>query len=465
MAPITRIAVIAVALLAGACGGGDTRRTGGEPAGKPTVLTLANGNAQTDELQLFIDKVDELSDGRLRVRAVNDWRAGEKQYERGVLDDVKAAKADLGWVGSRALAGAGVKSFDPLNAPFVLDSYELQDEVLGSEVAERMLADLERIGLTGVTVLPGPLRFLQVDREIDRAAGLAGLRIGGIESAIQHAALRALGAEPVVIAAGDAIDDLNGIESYPVAIHGNRYVQTAKYTVANAPLWPRPYVVFANSDAWDRLPEADRELVVRAADEARPEMLAATLDRERDALDGMCEAGNRTIELSADARDRMHQAVEPVLDRLRNDPLTREAMAEIESASAGREPHSIACRAGSDDKPAALDGVFRATLRKSEPGSDSIADTWRQAGVPQFDVTLELSDGRAVQTCHFPSGPQTCFDEAYTVYRDIIRFSGTGGPACGGRWTLEGRRLRFTDGTCDLPDAKYVWERDWIRTR
>lgn len=82
-----------------------------------------------------------------------------------------------------------------------------------------------------------------------------------------------------------------------------------------------------------------------------------------------------------------------------------------------------------------------------------------------YEVTLELSAGRAVQTCQFPSGPVTCFDAPYTVYRDTIKFPATSGPTCGGRWKLDGDRLRFSDGTCDDPAGRYVWERDWIRTR
>jgi TRAP-type C4-dicarboxylate transport system substrate-binding protein len=105
MSLIARITTTAVALLVAACGGGDTQRTGGATA-KTTVLTLANGNAQTDELQHFIDKVDELSSGRLRLKAVNDWRSGDKHYEKGLIEDVKAGKADLGWVGMRR-AGRG----------------------------------------------------------------------------------------------------------------------------------------------------------------------------------------------------------------------------------------------------------------------------------------------------------------------------------------------------------------------
>lgn len=460
MSLIARIAIIAfTALLLGACGGDDTQRTGGAPVTKAKVLKLANGNGETEALQVFIDKVAELSDGRLRVEPVNDWRQGDKQYEKRLIEDVAAGKADLGWAGSRALATVGVKSFEPLNAPFLLDSYEIEDQVLRSDATKGMLADLDSLGVTGLAVLPGPLRFLQVDREVAGAGELAGLRIAGINSAIQKAALNAMGTRPVVIAAGDSIDGLDGIESTAFAIHGNGYYTTAKYTLADMPLWPRPYVMFANPAAWDELSDADRKLVLQAMDEARPDMLASTVEREEAAFAGMCTDGNHAVALGAAVRARFQQAVEPLLAELRNDPATHDAMAAIEPLGAGQTPYAATCPATGDGPPAALEGTFEATIRNSEPGAESIGD-FAEYGVNSIDMVLELSDGRAVLKQKGPDGWEVGLDEAYTVFRDVIK-SGDGGSA---RYELDGRRLRFTDVNAP-PDGQFIWERTWIKTR
>jgi TRAP-type C4-dicarboxylate transport system substrate-binding protein len=273
MPPITKLALIvgglAAALSVGGCGGGDTQRAGSTPAGATKVLRLANANGSIGELQLFIDKVAKVSNGRLRIEPVNRWRKGQTRYETGLIQDVKAGKADLGWVGSRALASVGVKSFEPLHAPLLIDSYELQDQVLDGDADERMLADLEGIGLAGVAVLPGPLQYLQLDREVDGPAGIAGLKIGYYDSPLQKMALSALGAEPTAIPLGGSIADLNGVEAQAVAIQGNGYLNTAKYTVADTPLWPRPFVVFADNETWTSLPQADRDLIKQAAEQAR----------------------------------------------------------------------------------------------------------------------------------------------------------------------------------------------------
>ena len=43
-----------------------------------------------------------------RIEFKNDWRQGAPSYETGVIGDVKAGKADLGWAGSRAFDSVGV---------------------------------------------------------------------------------------------------------------------------------------------------------------------------------------------------------------------------------------------------------------------------------------------------------------------------------------------------------------------
>ena len=74
-------AALAALVLAGCGGGAD--KAGGESTAKPTVLTLANGNGDTAELQPFADAVRRRSGGSLRIDFKNDWRNGDLDYETG----------------------------------------------------------------------------------------------------------------------------------------------------------------------------------------------------------------------------------------------------------------------------------------------------------------------------------------------------------------------------------------------
>ena len=455
--------VLAAALAIAACGGQDTQRAGGAAPAKSRVLTLANSNGGTGELQIFIDKVAELSNGRLRIKPSNGWRSGEKQYEKGLFEDVKNGKADLGWVASRALDTVGVEAFDPLHAPFLIHSYELQDQVLDADLADTMLAALEPTGVTGVAVLPGPMRFLQVDRKVDAPEGLAGLKIALQDSPVGEATLTAFGAQPVPIGSGGSISGLDGVEAQIASIQGNHYYESAKYTVGDAPLWPRPYVVFADADAWKALSSEDRRVLRDAGEAARSGMLVEALKVEQDALGTVCRAGGEVVTIGDAGLARLQQAAAPVLTRLRNDPATEKAMSEIESMRGGAKPQSLSCPADTSRQQAALTGTFTTTIRKSEPSSDTVTD-FEDSGRNAIKLHLDLADGRAVITEEYPEGPIVGFEDSYTTFKDVIKFAGEGGGPFTAHWKPDGNELHFTD-ISGRADDKYIWGHTWTRER
>jgi hypothetical protein len=358
----------------------------------------------------------------------------------------------------------GAASFDPLHAPFVIDSYELETRLLEGDADEHMLADLKRIGLTGVAVLPGPLQYLQLDRRIDGPAGLAGLRIGYTDASLHKAALSALGARPAPIPTGGDITELDGVVGHAISIHGNAYVNTARYTVADTPLWPRPFVVFANNDTWTSLSQGDRELLQRAAARAHSGMRAALLEREHLAVAGLCRSGAKLINLGPDGQAQMRQAVEPLLAELRTNPATRDTMAEIAALRAGGSPHGLRCPAGpGTTQPAVLTGMYETTIRKAEKGSDALTQDWENSGADALKFRLELANGRAMITVDYPSGRIFGSDEAYSTFKDLIKLQPASSRAFTARWELDGDRLRFSD-VDGQPDEKFVWGRTWIKT-
>ena len=94
-------------------------RAGGDADQDVTVLTFAqpNDGEPPEALLLWADQVSDLSDGSLEIEFENGWRLGEPAYESATVDDIRAGKADLGWVGARALDRAGITSFQALLAP------------------------------------------------------------------------------------------------------------------------------------------------------------------------------------------------------------------------------------------------------------------------------------------------------------------------------------------------------------
>jgi TRAP-type transport system periplasmic protein len=111
---LTAAALVAVAV---GCAGSGGDKAGGAVSGRPMVLTLES----EDHLSLsgateFAAAVKELSGGSMRIKLVPARRSLEVMFEKGVVDDVRTGKAQLGIVGVRVWDTIGVTSFRALLA-------------------------------------------------------------------------------------------------------------------------------------------------------------------------------------------------------------------------------------------------------------------------------------------------------------------------------------------------------------
>jgi len=398
--PIVMLVVMAV--LAG-CTSGGLDKAGGGQARQPVVLTLANSNGVSWELDGFAGEVQRLSAGTMRIDIKSRWRFGQVQYENGLIEDVRAGKADLGVAGSRAWDSVGVNSFRALNAPLLITSYALQDRVLRSPMIGQMLQGLRQLGLAGIGVLPGPLRKpLGITRPLLKPADYAGLRIGVQQSRVADATMRALGATPVWFSATQAITGLDAIEAYISVIQGNRFDTAGRYLTANLNLWPRPLVLFANGKTWASLTAAQRGILRQAAaDDLAPETQVV---RDNEGADTaiLCRRGLlHFLTASPTEVAALRRAVQPVYDQLQRDPQTRRYIQQI-TAMSNEVPAEPAPGCGNPAVPGVaagqLDGVWRYT--------DTVAELAATDGItPDQEVpenygswTLVLDQGRFAVT-------------------------------------------------------------------
>jgi TRAP-type transport system periplasmic protein len=366
-----------ILVLAPACRS-DSNKAGGEREQKPTTLTMADWGFGDEKLAAFLDEVTRLSAGTIRIEPRSNWRRGEVAYENGLIRDVKAGKADLGWSGSRAWDSLGIKSFRALHAPLLVDSYALEEQVVRSPVVTAMLRPLRQIGLVGLGVLPGPMRKpLGVRRPLLEPADYAGLKFGVQQSRVADATMRKLGAEPVWFPAGGDINRFDGVEQQIAAIEGNRYDAVGKFLTSNVNLWPRPLAVFANRKAFESLTSDEQHILSRAVDEAIPAAIASDRHDETASARILCRRGlERFVAASQGDLAALRRAVQPVYDQLERDPGTRAAIRAIERLKRAMRvpPDSLpACREGRAQvagQATTTDGVWRMTTKFGDTPDD-----------------------------------------------------------------------------------------------
>lgn len=324
------LVVSLLAILAG-CGGSGADKAGGGSEGDPVVLRLVS----EDEPALtaapeFADAVERLSGGTLRIELVQAGRGDEIDAERGVVEDVRAGKAELGLMGVRVWDRLGVTGFQALLAPFLVADLGVERRALASPLTQRMLGGVKRVGVVGIAVLPGPLRRpFGVSRPLLGPASYAGRTLGIRPGGVAEATFGALGAGALGYVGG-SLSGLDGAELDATTIAYNGYDRSGGTLTTNVVLWPKPYSLVMNRSAHAALTDAQRQLLRRAGREAvGPELRQLARD-EAASLAAMCERGG--LELAVAAPDEvaaLRAAVQPVYDELSRDPATRRAVASF----------------------------------------------------------------------------------------------------------------------------------------
>jgi len=432
-----RLAALMLAVTAAVAGtacsvGGDA---GDDKAGaaEPSVeLRLANTGAdiaQTPAVGYFVDRVDELSGGHVRIEVEDQWAEFAPDAEQQVVHGVAAGDVDLGWVGSRVFDTLGVGSFQALTAPMLIDSYALENAVIEGGVTEDMMKGLDRLGVEGLAVLADALRRpVSVDAPILEPADWKDTSFGTLKSNQQLDALRALGGDPVEIFGphrSEALENgtLQGFEFGLLLYSDPQWSSRAPYVAANVHLWPQMDVVLVNPERLDGLTSKQRGWLEKAARDAARRS-AELANRDAWALDVACQGGARFADASKADLAALRRAFRPVYAGLRRQSATREFLARIEALKqstpaeavltiptdcTGTAPKLPSVRAATP--PSDLNGTYRWVLTQKD--ADKVGDL--DTGYPHVN-TITLKDGRLEGGCFGVDGGN------YSVQGDRITF-------------------------------------------
>jgi TRAP-type C4-dicarboxylate transport system substrate-binding protein len=483
---MTAVTVAAVLALAACSTDQQTSSNGNDKAGgtaDPVVLTMANtdsGLQFAPAVEYFVNRVEDLSGGSVRIEVSNEWGNFAADAEQQVVTAVTAGDADLGFAGTVVFDTLGVTSLRALIAPMLIDSYPLQEAVIASGIPGEMLTYLEEIGVTGVAVLANRLQKpIAVEAPLLSPADFDGITFQAYRSQTHADALHALGAEQTESfgtnrTAGLTAGEIDGFEMNLNGFAIMELAHLAPYVTANLNLWAQPVVVFANPEALDELSEAQRRLLMQAGAEA-VEQSVVLVGNEADQIAPLCEMGARFANASDADLESFRQVFAPVYATLEQDPPTKRFIEQIEALKEATDPGPALslpaeCTGPADDgvtagngaaspaseaDAAALNGTYRWTLTADDAiEHDQSEELVEELATSPWIFTVGLDDGiwTMAGECDTP-------DCTYAVYANTIVFD----------WHKTGSVLEFTfttdaDGTLHLhptggmnPGDQFVW--------
>ena len=345
------------------------------------------------QLDVFADEVARLSDGTLRVEFAPEWRPGDPNAEPGTIEDVKEGKVDMAWVGARVFDTLGVTSFQPLLAPLLVDSYDLERRVFESGLPEKMLSSVDELGVVGIGVLPGPMRKLVgVDHPFVRLADFEGQIVGGADNTLAERTFEALGATVRSVPAGGSLDGLDGLEQQLGSIWANRYDNQADSVTSNLNLWPRPLVIVMGKQVFESLTPQQQTVLREAGVAAIPGALDASREEDEEAMGNLCRTNFPFVTSSTEELAELRRALEPVYAELASDAEAKSALDAISSLKSEIAisaeapvcaPESEPSSADSGSASSIPDGTYETTVTEADWLNAGLSKKRRPRGPPE----------------------------------------------------------------------------------
>jgi TRAP-type transport system periplasmic protein len=268
------VAALAIALGLAACGDDEEEAGGGaEGGGENTELTLAYATTAQhpygQAVAAFIDKVQKDSGGTITITPQPSYPASEIQ----LIADVRSGAVPMATISTAVWDTADINAFQALQAPFLINNYTLEREVLTGEIGKAMATQAtEQAGdLVVLTIHEGGLRKPLTKRPVTSPADFEGLKIRSVQSEVLAAGLQALGAEPTPVPLPEVFQALqngtvDGMEANLGLIAGEKFYEVAKNVTGNVNFWPFPTALVINKAVWDGLSEEQRTQLQAAAD-------------------------------------------------------------------------------------------------------------------------------------------------------------------------------------------------------
>jgi len=289
----------------------------GKKDGDVTVLKLAHGlNTEhpVHKAMVFMaEKVAEKSQGTMRVDIYPSEQLGN---EKECLEKLQMGALAMTKTSSSPLE-AFVDEMKVLGLPYIFRDSEHYWKVLKGPVGKELLAAGEaNNNLKGLCFYDAGARsFYTVRKPIYTPEDLKGLKIRVQQSPVAMDMVKAMGASPTPISWGELYTSLqqgvvDGAENNPPSLYTSKHYEICKYYTLDEHTMP-PDVLLISPRWWNRLTEAEKQILQEAVDESVEYQRKLWAEFEAESLEAVRHAGVQVI--VPEDKTSFREAVQPML--------------------------------------------------------------------------------------------------------------------------------------------------------
>ena len=296
-------------------------------------------------VERFAELVKQKSQGKLKVAL---YPGGTLGGDLQVVSSMQGGTIDMSVMVPGSLVGLN-KEFGVFDLPFLFKDAREADAVLDGPFGRKLLARLPEKGLVGLSFWDHGFRNVTTNKKpIVAAEDFQGLKLRVQQIPIYIDMMKALGANAVPLPFPELYPALesgtvDGQENPLTSIVGSKLHEAQKFLSITRHTY-NPLLVLASKKTWEKLSEDERNILVDAANEAKPYQRSASRDAEAKALDVIRAAGLKINEVSPAEIERMREKVRPAADKFSKDAgeaVVQELRAEVAKARAAALQASV----------------------------------------------------------------------------------------------------------------------------
>ncbi|MDT8861479.1 TRAP transporter substrate-binding protein [Alkalihalobacillus sp. MEB130] len=288
-----------------------------ENSGDAKIMRMAVATPEerslTKGLVKFGELVEEESNGSIKIEVYpNGQLGGDREVFEGLqLGTIQGTTISTGPVAQFA------QRFSVFDLPFLFPNTDVAYEVLDGPLGTELLEDLPAQGVVGLNYWENGFRHLTNNvREVATVEDIRGLDIRTLENELHIDFWRELGANPTPMAFTELFAALqqgvvDGQENPVGNVTTTNFYEVQDYITKTNHIYNASVFMISQS-FWDQLTDEEKDIITKAADEARDYQRELNQQEDIEAFEFLEEVGMTITKLSSEESEKLFEKVQPV---------------------------------------------------------------------------------------------------------------------------------------------------------
>ena len=301
---------------------------------------MPDSHPQAASMNKFVELVAKYTNNNVQLKAFHNAVLGSDEKQ---LQGVQAGTQEF-YIGTLAPLSTRIKEVQVWDLPFLFANTKEVYALLDGASSKKIFQKLEGSGLHGLMWTGMGFRNLSNSkRSVTKLDEISGLKLRVMANPVALDTWKTLGANAVPMAFAEVftaleIKAIDGQENPLLHMWANKMQEVQKFISLTNHVYT-PVALVVSSKFWDKLSDADKAGVQKAADEARLYQRQLLDEGDKDVIKKFRDAGVQVDEVPPAELAKIRDKVKPVVGKFVpqiGEEFIKEFQAEIEKAAAAK---------------------------------------------------------------------------------------------------------------------------------